>query len=210
LIGRPEDALGVAWRLPGPCEARTLPRQSFSTVGPRIRRKWLTSLLDLGTEEVTTAETGRSMARWTAARYTTSVSERSGRDGASPSELAATRRGPRPARQRARSSRLTEPEGRSSQASFLGAWVKTRSAEERHQQRGAKTILGRGPAPPTRTSKAKASGTIAMTQGAGPNAGPPAAQRCSVGRPRRGQRAGRSQTQRRTFRRHGDGAEADR
>jgi hypothetical protein len=68
----------------------------------------------------------------------------------------------------------------------------------------ARALLGRGPARHAPTSQRKASGTIAMTQGAGPKLDLHRAHRCSVGGRRRGPRAGQSRTQRRTFRQHGD------
>jgi hypothetical protein len=110
------------------------------------------------------------MGRWTAARCTASVSKRGGSRRAC--ERAGSHEAMRAAgRQRGRSSKLAEARSGSSQASFRGL-CRARSVKERHRQRGAIDIRG-GPVCHPPTLQRNASGTIAMTQREGPEAGPP-------------------------------------
>jgi hypothetical protein len=115
------------------------------------------------------------MTRWTAARCTASVSKRRGNRRTS--ERVGSHRAVRGAgRQRRRSARLAEARSGSSQASFSAP--ATGSVRLRQGVgSAARSILGREPARHPPASQRKASGTIAITQGMGPEAAPPVSPR---------------------------------
>jgi hypothetical protein len=130
------------------------------------------------------------MARRTAARCTTSFRNAAG-VGASPTELVATERRAGPAGSRP----ILELAGlgaRPSQATFRGQ-VESRSSEEGHRQRSAIDTPARAGSTPAWLA-AEAYGTIAMTQGAGRRAGPPASPPLFGPWASAGPRAGRSRT----------------